>query len=252
MRYFSRRAVGALTAAVLSLSACASTQTASDPDDPYESWNRKAHGFNVALDRNVMRPAAQGYDIVTPGLFQLLIGNFIDYLKTPGDFVNDVLQGEVDQALNAFGRITINTVVGIGVLDPATDFGLPRKPNDFGITLAKAGVDSGPFLMLPLLGPSNPRDLAGSFVDMAFSPPTYVGVFTDISAFGPGLRVVELLDTRAKNAAFIDEALYNSPDSYTTLKTVFQQRRRAAIGGDAATEGELPIIFDDELDAITE
>lgn len=230
------------------LASCASVETAQNPDDPYEGWNRRVHNFNVTLDRNILRPVAQGYDTVTPGLVQLLVGNFLSHLELPGDFANHVFQGEFDRSLDTFGRFAINTVVGAGgVLDPATDFGLTRDSNDFGVTLGKAGAGSGPFLMLPLLGPTNPRDVGGTIVDLAFSPSFYVGQFTSVEYFGVAQNVVGTIDQRNRNASFIDQALYESPDSYVTLRSVYNQRRAAAIGSDDG-EDDLPIIFDDEID----
>lgn len=243
----ARRAAGAALL-VAGLTACASVETASDPNDPYEGFNRSMHSFNVALDRNVLRPVAIGYDTVTPDLVQLLIGNFLSHLTLPVDFANNVLQGEAGDSLDTIGRFALNTVVGAGgLLDPATDFGIPKRTNDFGVTLGKAGAGDGPFLMLPFFGPTNPRDIGGRIVDMAFSPTTYVGLFTGADAFGPAVNIGGIVDGRSRNMSFIDEALYNSPDSYTTLKSVYQQRRRAAIGGDAGDD-DLPIIFEDELE----
>lgn len=237
-----------LTFCAVTLGACASVETARNPDDPYEGFNRRIHSFNVALDKNVLRPVAKGYDFVTPALIQHLVGNFLSHLQLPADFANHVLQGETDASLDTFGRFAINTVLGGGgLLDPATDFNLPRQPNDFGVTLGKAGVGGGPFLMLPFIGPTTPRDIGGRVVDTAFQPTTYVGLFTPADGVGPGINVGGAIDGRNRNAAFIDEALYNSPDSYVTIRSVFLQRRRAQISGDTG-EDDLPIILEDELD----
>ncbi|MEO1460357.1 MAG: VacJ family lipoprotein, partial [Pseudomonadota bacterium] len=236
--------------ALLTLGACAST----DPGegfaamDPYENTNRVFHDFNVGADRYVLRPAAKGYDAAVPDTAQLLIGNGISHLDLPVDLANYVLQGEVQAALRVLGRFTLNTTLGAGgLLDPATEFGLPREETDFGITLGKWGVASGPYLVLPLLGPSSPRDAAGFAVDIAFSPTTYTG-FADssvLNAFSLPLAVVERVDDRARNADLIDEVLYESPDSYVTLRSIYLQRRQAAILGEEGGEA-LPDIFDEE------
>lgn len=249
MLYSLRRAGCALLVATGLLAACASIETSNDPADPYEGFNRRMHNVNLALDRNVLRPMARGYDTVTPGLVQLMVGNFLSHLQLPVDFANNVLQGEAEESLETFGRFALNSLLGAGgLLDPATDFGVPRRPNDFGVTLGKAGVGEGPFLMLPFFGPTNPRDFAGGIVDRAFSPSTYVGIFSGVDAFGPGVTVTSIVDNRSRNSSFIDETLYNSPDSYTTVKSIYLQRRRAAISGDSSDD-DLPIIFEDETEA---
>lgn len=237
--------------ALLSLAACAST----DPDagfaamDPYENTNRAIHDFNVAVDRNVLRPAAQGYDFVTPAVFKHLFGNIFSHLDLPVDFANYLLQGDMRAAGRTLGRFTLNTTIGGGgFLDPATEFGLAREETDFGVTLGKWGVEPGAYLVLPLFGPSTPRDLAGFVVDRAFSPTTYIGYGTDATAWevlNPSLAVLERVDLRDRNADLIDELLYESEDSYVTLRSVYLQRRQSLVAGGDSTEA-LPDIFDEE------
>ncbi|MEM8793349.1 MAG: VacJ family lipoprotein [Pseudomonadota bacterium] len=218
--------------------------------DPFENTNRRFHKANVFLDRNLVRPAAQGYDFVTPATFQFLLGNAIDHLDSVGDFANYVIQGDVDNALVTFGRFVVNTVLGAGgLLDPATEFDLPKGETDFGVTLGKYGVGEGAYLVLPLLGPSTTRDAWGSIVDRtAFNPRFYVGVFVDgtiVDAALPAATVFEVVEARARNADLVDDILYESADSYVTLRSIFLQRRDALIGGTEASE-DLPDIFDEE------
>jgi phospholipid-binding lipoprotein MlaA len=214
--------------------------------DPYESFNRKMLNVNKSLDRYALRPAAQGYDLVTPTTIQFMIGNGLDYLETPVHFANYLLQGDVDNSLETLGRFTLNTVLGIGILDPATQFGLPRQETDFGITLARWGIAEGPYFVLPLLGPATARDLPSFVVDRAFYPPSYVGPFTDVGFFNPVINAVDLVDTRAKNADLIDELLYETEDTYVTLRAAYLQRRRAMAAGEEGEIENLPNIFDDE------
>ncbi|MEM1298891.1 MAG: VacJ family lipoprotein [Pseudomonadota bacterium] len=214
--------------------------------DPYESTNRAIHAANVRADRYVLRPAAQGYDLVTPELFKHLIGNGLSHLDTANDFANFVLQADVDRGLNSLGRFTINTLLGAGgLLDPATEFGLVKDSTDFGLTLGTYGVGEGPYLVLPLLGPSNARDLGGFVVDRALSPTLALGPLDAPGFVGPALTGVELVDRRDRNGDLIDGVLYESADSYVTLRAAYLQRRRAQIAGDDAAEN-LPDIFDDE------
>ncbi|MEO1316994.1 MAG: VacJ family lipoprotein [Pseudomonadota bacterium] len=240
--------VRGLTALVLlGLGACASIdENASFAEqDPYEETNRAIHDFNVTLDENVLRPVAKGYDVVAVGPTKLIIGNGLSHLELPVDFMNYLLQGEASAAGRTFARFTLNTVLGAGgLLDPATEFGIPREETDFGVTLGKWGVGSGPYLVLPLVGPSNPRDITGFVVDRAFSPGTYT-VLGGPDALGRatlGFTIIDPVHERDANADLIDELLYESPDSYVTLRSVYLQRRRAQISGGGAA----PDIFDDE------
>ncbi|MEM0943961.1 MAG: VacJ family lipoprotein [Pseudomonadota bacterium] len=218
--------------------------------DPLESTNRVFHDANVALDRAVVRPVAQGYDFITPEVIQHIIGNGYQHLNTVGDFANYVFQGDVERALVALGRFTVNTVLGAGgLLDPATEFGLPYQDTDFGVTLGKYGVGEGAYLVLPLLGPSTTRDAWGGVVDRALDPRTYVGVFVEGDAvdFGlPASQVLEVVDARNRNADLVDEVLYESADSYISLRSIYLQRRDALIRGDEGGTEQLPDIFDEE------
>jgi phospholipid-binding lipoprotein MlaA len=199
------------------------------------------------LDRNVLRPAAQGYDFLTPTLFQHFIGNGISHLDLTNDFANYLLQGDGERGLNTLGRFMLNTIVGAGgLLDPATEFGLPKDGTDFGITLGTYGVGEGSYLVLPVLGPSTVRDTGGFAVDRAFSPLTYVGIFTNADAVGPALTAIEIVDRRNRNADLIDQVLYESVDSYVTIRSAYLQRRRSKIADGDGAEDSLPDIFDDE------
>ncbi len=243
-------------AALLVLGVVASACTATEPrdglaaTDPYEPTNRVIHDFNVESDRYFLSPVAEGYDLVTPTLFKHMIGNGLSHLDLTNDFANYVLQGDVDRALETFGRFTINTIIGAaGLLDPATEFGLPKDDTDFGITLGKYGVGEGPYLVLPFLGPSTLRDTGGFVVDRAFSPTTYLGIFSDgnaaIEVFNPGTTVMGFVHARDANRDLIDDVLYNSVDSYVTIRSGFLQRRRAKIADDDAALDALPDIFDE-------
>ena len=237
-----------VVAGALLVGACATVdpQTGFADVDKLEGVSRKIHQFNVAMDRNLLHPAAQGYDAVTPTLTKHLISNGFSHLQLPRDFANHLLQGEVDPALETLGRFTINTVLGAGgLLDPATEFGLPKQDNDFGITLGKHGVGAGYYLVLPFFGPTTTRDSVGRIVDLAFAPTSYIGVIEP--GLNPelpaGLFALESVNFRHQNSAVIDDLLYNSEDSYVSLRAVYLQRRRAQIAGDDSGADALPDIF---------
>lgn len=240
-----REWVAAIVAAAL-LSGCAATPPGTDfaASDPWEPFNRVMHNGNKRLDTYVLRPVAQGYGAATPDLFKLLIGNAFNQLDTINDTANFALQGEGTAALRAFGRFSINLILGAGgLLDPATEFGLPKEDSDFGVTLGKYGVAEGPFLVLPFLGPSTPRDLVGTAVDNAFDPLTYVSPFTALDGLSPSVTLVGVVDGRDRNADLIDDVLYDSPDSYVALRSIYLQRRRALVAGETGADA-LPDIFD--------
>jgi phospholipid-binding lipoprotein MlaA len=234
-------------AAALGVAACATAdpQAGLSATDPHEGFNRKVLEFNLALDRNVLRPAAQGYDFVTPALIKHLVGNGFNHLDLPADFANYLMQGEIDPALKTLGRFTINTVLGAGgLLDPATEFGLPKNDTDFGITLGKHGVDEGTYWVLPLVGPTTTRDAFGGIVDFALT--------TNLDLIAPtlppevrlALLATETADERDRNGDLIDELLYESVDPYISLRSVYLQRRRSKVAGDKAKIEALPDIFD--------
>jgi phospholipid-binding lipoprotein MlaA len=216
--------------------------------DPFEKTNREIHEFNVGLDLVLVRPVTYIYDAVSPDLVKHLLGNAVDHIRLPISAINHLFQGEVTEALAAVGRFGVNTLVGAGgLLDPATEFGLPFVEADFGQTLARAGVEEGPFLMLPFLGPSTGRDAAGTLVDFAINP-----VFWALPADGIGGPAVSAarvgiytIEMRNQNFDLIDEIFYESEDSYVTLRSLYVQNRRRFVGGEEIDPESLPDIFGD-------
>ena len=182
-----RRARGALACAVLLLALLASSGPAraqSGDDDPLEPMNRVFFEFNRIMDGLLLEPLARIYRGVTPQFFRDAVTNFLDNLNTPVVLANDILQGEPYRAERTLGRFILNTIMGVGgLVDVGGLLGMPeRHSEDFGQTLAVYGVGSGPYLMLPLLGPSNVRDTVGQVVDLAFDPLTILGAI-DIGIF---------------------------------------------------------------------
>lgn len=229
------------------LTACASGG-ANDAlvQDPLEDVNRAIHSVNKGLDQAVLSPAADVYEFTTPTLFKHVFGNAVSHLALPGAFVNYVLQGDAEEAATALGRFTVNTIYGAGgALDPATELGLPLLATDFGLTMATWGISEGPYLELPLFGPSTVRDAVGLVVDSALQPTTYLTGGVEITVATATVRVLDVVDKRNRNRRLIDEVLYRTEDSYVSLRTAYiQNRRRRASGGETNVD-DLPDLFAD-------
>lgn len=210
-----------------------------ETSDPYENWNRKVFAFNDAVDRWFLRPVAQGYRTVTPDLVDRGITNFFNNLTEIRNFTNSLLQLKGESAVVAFGRFTYNTVFGLGgFFDVANSFDLPERPEDFGQTLATWGVDSGPYLMLPLLGPSTPRYFTGMATDGFMLPSAWDSVDSPEWYY---LRVLQLVDKRAD---LIPAESFISGDRYTFMRNAFLQRREFLINDGKITED--PFASDDD------
>ena len=211
--------------------------------DPLESFNRGSFAFNMALDRYILEPVAKGYRFVTPSFVRTGVTNFLENLKTPVTVANDLLQGEPRRATESVGRFMFNTIIGVGgLVDVGGMLGMPeRHSEDFGQTLAIYGVGSGPYIMLPLLGPSNPRDLVGTVVDFAFDPFTF---FAPTSA-SLGRRGAVIVSFREANIETIDELQRTSLDFYAATRTLAQQLRETEIRNGAAAP--LDDIYDEDI-----
>ncbi len=222
--------------------------------DPLETFNRGSFQFNLALDRYILKPVAQTYRFITPGFVRTGVSNALHNLTTPVTVANDLLQGEPRRATEGVGRFMFNTILGFGgLVDVGGMLGMPeRHYEDFGQTLAVYGVGTGPYVMVPLLGPSNPRDLFGKVVDFAFDPFTF---FAPTSA-SLGRRGADLVALREANIETIDELQRTSIDFYAATRTLAQQLRESEIrNGAPAPLDDLyeediydESIFDEDLD----
>jgi phospholipid-binding lipoprotein MlaA len=230
---------------LLSFSGCAGTprdaaavDDADTEHDPAEPVNRAIFKANMAADHAVMRPVAQAYADHVPEGVRKSIHNVVQNLKEPAVAVNDALQGNVKHAWESVQRLAVNSTVGVaGIFDVADKLGVPPHKADFGQTLGVWGVGEGPFVELPLLGPSNARDAVGTVVDMAMNPLTYVGGAPATYA-GVATGGANVVDTRAQHLQDLDELERNSLDYYATLRSVYRQHRDAEI--DAAKQPEQP------------
>jgi phospholipid-binding lipoprotein MlaA len=231
---------GLATAFVLtSLAGCATRPPASDPDalaayeqndDPLEPMNRKLYAFNNTLDTYVMKPVAQGYAYVLPRTVRNHIGNVLSNLHTPVVFINDILEAKSRRAGDSLVRFVVNSTVGVaGIFDFATGMGYPSHEADFGITLALWGVGPGPFLYLPVLGPSSPRDAAGFGVGIISNPFFWIGQGAVVTGLDDGSTALNIVNTRADLLKPIDEVKRMALDPYATFRSLYRQHRQAAI-----------------------
>lgn len=233
-------AAGLMAAVLLTgLAGCATKPPASDPealaayrqnDDPLEPMNRKLYAVNNALDTYGLKPVAQGYAYVVPRTVRNHIGNVLDNLHTPVVFFNDILEAKSRRAGDSLVRFVVNSTVGVaGIFDIANGMGYPAHEADFGITLALWGVGTGPFLYLPVLGPSDPRDAAGFGVGIVSDPFFWVGQGAIVTDLGYARTAVTIVNTRADLLKPIDEVKRMALDPYATFRSLYRQHREAAI-----------------------
>ena len=214
-----------------------------DPDghnDPFEPVNRVSFSLDQSFDSSVARPLAVFYNHAVPRFARSGIHNFLGNLNAPVTFGNDVLQGEVRRAGQTAGRAVINSTLGIGgLVDVASNLGIPGHREDFGLTLGVWGVGEGPYLVLPLAGPSNLRDLTGDVVDIFMDPFTYLKWRNSTVYLGirTGLGVV---DRRARNVHTVDEIEQSSVELYATTRNLYSQHRNAEIRRGPQDTEDLP------------
>ncbi len=233
----------------LALSACAGP-TATDPRDPWEATNREIFDFNLRLDDAAIRPVASAYHDGVPDGMRTAIRNFLSNLNEPVVFANNVLQLRLLDAGHTLMRFYINTVGGgLGFFDIATPNGLTRRSGDFGQTLYSWGVPDGPFLMLPIMGPTVIRDAIGDGIDAAANP---IGLLTgSIFASAPAHIIgasrgaLSGIDLRAENIDTLDALRADSLDFYARLRSVTRQRRDAELGRVDTPEGATIVPLDD-------
>ena len=224
----------------LGLSACAShpdtaqqaTAYEEDFNDPLEDANRKIFEFNQFVDRNAIVPAAKAYRAALPDPVRDSVRDFLNNLREPLVFVNDTLQGEFESAAKTVGRFVVNSTIGIGgVVDVAGRWGVPHHDEDLGLTLGAWGIPEGPYIVVPVLGPSTPRDLGGQ-IAVGFGDPWNLLVTGNpwTLYWIPFVRgAVGGIDQRSRYIETLADIERTSLDYYATIRSLYRQRRAALI-----------------------
>lgn len=222
---------------LLAVSACATPPT--DPaaraqfeanNDPLEPMNRKIFAFDMFVDRWLIKPFAQVYENVVPDPGKDAIHNFLGNLHEPVIFANDMVQTEFQRAGWTAERFVLNSTIGVGgVFDVATKWGIEQQSGDFGQTLYHYGVGEMFYLVLPILGPSNPRDALGNLADGYADPFSYLAYDYGADVASYARMGAEGLDERAQNLGNLDELQRNAIDFYAEIRSLYRQHRAAEL-----------------------
>lgn len=237
MKTWTRSPIYAAYLLVAALSSGCATGPNANPKDPLEPMNRSISTFNDTLDDNVLKPVATGYRDFTPQLLQTGISNFFRNLSDVLSTVNNGLQLKGHDTAESFMRVTVNTVFGIyGIFDVATEIGLQRHPEDFGQTLGYWGMPNGPYLVLPLFGPSTVRDASVMPLDFALDPVSNHGVSSERTV----ATVVRLVDRRASLLRTSNLLSGASIDKYSFTRDGYLQFRRNQVFDGNPPDDEQP------------
>lgn len=233
---------------------CATLDGPPNPDDPLERYNRAMFSFNETMDRTVLKPVAKGYDWIMPSILSKGVTNFFSNLDDIVVFANSLLQLKIEKAVSTSARIVWNTTIGLlGFIDVATHMDLPKYNEDFGQTLAFWGVDSGPYFVMPFLGPSTVRDGLSVPVDWILFDPVFQDKELKVTL---SLLVVRYTDKRAGLLKAGDIIDATAPDKYAFLRDAYLQRREYLIHDGNVPESEFEDddffndddLFNDDLD----
>lgn len=218
----------AMLISVIGVGGCA-TGTDRKASDPLEPLNRVVFSFNDGLDKYVARPAAVEYTKITPSPLRTAISNFFSNISDLGNFANNLLQLQITDATEDLMRFALNSTFGLGgLLDWASPAGLPKHHQDFGLTLGHYGVPSGPYLVLPLLGPSSLRDSTGWIFSYFTTPTTYLPIDVSVPLFG-----VNFISSRADLLGATDLLSQAALDKYAFVRDAYTQRRKYLLNSNA-------------------
>lgn len=230
----------ALTMAAASLTLLVTSGCATGPDrkpgDPFEPANRAIFTFNDALDTHIAQPIAKGYQKVTPQPIRQAITNFFSNLGDVSNFANDLLQLKITDATEDLMRLAMNSTFGLGgLIDFATPAGLPKHHQDFGLTMGHYGVPAGPYLVLPVFGPSSVRDGIGMGVDVKFNILNYIE-----PAVRNPMYIAQFVSARADLLGATDLLQQAALDKYSFVRDAYRQQRQSLIRGSQNSNAPLP------------
>lgn len=213
-------------------------------DDPWERTNRKIYAFNTKLDRVALRPGVVFYHHATPTPIRHGVHNILLNMTHPIIIMNDAVQLRPSRFMTALGRFAINSTAGVGgVFDVATRIGLPYHSSDFGQTLGRYGVSTGPYVFLPILGPSTVRDLAGRGVDAVADPFNSIR-YDGRDILAPTRSIVGGIDARDQVDPLLKDLNRTATDPYATVRSLYFQNRAAQVRGDAASAANVQALPD--------
>ncbi|MBP3515134.1 MAG: VacJ family lipoprotein [Alphaproteobacteria bacterium] len=226
MNQIKRFTVAVMVACV---AACASSATEQhEYDDPFEGYNRAMFSFNYQVDKYVIKPVAEGYRAVTTPFIRERISSVIDNLKEPVSAGNYLLQADPEASVKSLSRFVINSTLGlVGMFDVAEGWGLPKDKTTFNETFAKWCIPQGPFIVLPLLGPSTPRAATGMALDFVFDP-VYWATYQDANVHDKaswGYAIAQGITVREAALDILDDLERNSVDFYATMRSAYLQNQ---------------------------
>ena len=205
--------------------------------DPIEPINRLVLNFNFFIDDIAIRPIVKTYKFIAPEPVEKGVSNFFSNLKEPIRTVSFILQGEFYKSFNSVGRFTINTLTSLGTFDLASKVGMEKNETDLGITLAKGGVSSGPYIVIPIIGPSNVRDFSGDVIEYFVDPLSNNLPNREYTAIGNGLNERVEIDEQ------IDRVRDVSSDRYEMIKSIYYQNRNAQLEEEYIQNLPVPKIY---------
>lgn len=192
--------------------------------DPFEAFNRCIFELNLGIDYILIEPIAWAYKEVVPEYVRTRIGYILRNLNEPIILANNLLQGELEDGRNTIWRFIFNSTLGVaGIFDVSTDLGIPYKKEDLGLTFASWGVEPGPYLVLPVLGPSTVRDAWGRLGDFIFDPVNWLTFGLQSSS----KTCVQILDAKTDNIEIADDIKKNAIDHYASIRTWYTERRNS-------------------------
>ena len=208
--------------------------------DPYEKINRSILKFNILVDDIAIQPVVTTYKAITPDLAEKGISNFFSNLKEPLKAITFLIKGDIKKSINSVGRFAANSSTSLGFYDTSKHLGLKKNDIDMGTVIGKTGIGSGPYLVIPIIGPTNMRDFTGRILDYYIDPISALNNNSSIN-----ISAASIMSTRAEYDYEINDLKKNSNDLYNSIKLLYHQRRMGGINEDYLRDLPVPQIYID-------